>query len=55
MVLECVALSLCGVCWSHMHVNYICISYTFISCACCTFLMVDYGYSMVIMENLILI
>ena len=38
-----------------MHVSCMYISYTCIPCACCIFLMLDYGCSMVIIENLILI
>ena len=41
--------------WSCMHDICMCALYNFISCACCICLMIDYGCSMFIMEDLILI
>ena len=44
-----------GVHWSCMHVSCMCVFYTCISCACSISLMIDYGCTMVVTENLILI
>jgi len=41
--------------WTWMHVSSMCVSYTCISCSCYIFLMIDYGFSMVSMLNLMLI